>query len=154
MRFLSYSLWAFLASSAVAFKHSNHENLLSDLPWVQINNGTNTCGQAGLFRDYSGYIRVDGAEEQASMFFWFFEARHKPEDAPVILYLNGGPGMSSTYRVFDGTGPCIFPPGHDKPVANPLGFNEYANVLYVDQPVGTGFSFGNANIFTTHKATE
>lgn len=87
------------------------------------------------------------------MFFWFFEARYKAQEAPLILFLNGGPGISSIYRVFDGSGPCCIDlNGTVGP--NPHSLNEYANVLYVDQPVGAGFSFGNATFADTNKAAD
>ncbi|RMJ18951.1 hypothetical protein CDV36_001405 [Fusarium kuroshium] len=73
-----------------------------------------------------------------------YDPGDKPQEAPVVLYLNGGPGISSVYRVFDGSGPCLIDwKGTITP--NPHSLNEYANVLYVDQPVGAGFSYGNAN---------
>ncbi|KAM0436647.1 hypothetical protein ACHAPT_002356 [Fusarium lateritium] len=121
-------------------------------PLSQITGRHNTCGQAGLAGDYSGYITVKGGpKEEANFFFWFFEARRLPQAAPVIVYLNGGPGLSSIYRIFDGSGPCKF--NHSgKVVSNPHSFNEYANILYVDQPVGTGFTFGTADLSVEKKA--
>ncbi|RSL44869.1 hypothetical protein CEP53_011032 [Fusarium sp. AF-6] len=128
-------------------------------PLAHITDRHNTCGQKGLASDYSGYIAIamqrepkakiplqgeTPVNESANMFFWFFEARHRPQEAPVVLYLNGGPGISSVYRVFDGSGPCLI--GWEGTISsNPHSLNEYANVLYVDQPVGAGFSYGNAN---------
>ncbi|KAI8671700.1 hypothetical protein NCS57_00645900 [Fusarium keratoplasticum] len=137
-------------------------------PLAHITERHNTCGQEGMAGDYSGYISIAieskpkekiqtgkqvPIKEHANMFFWFFEARHKPQDAPVILFLNGGPGISSIYRVFDGSGPCnIDWQGNIGP--NPHSLNEYAHILYVDQPVGAGFSFGNANFTDNLKAAE
>jgi carboxypeptidase C (cathepsin A) len=48
---------------------------------------------------YSGYIDVD---PKTHMFFWFIEAREKPETAPTTLWLTGGPGSDSLLAAFIG----------------------------------------------------
>lgn len=47
---------------------------------------------------YSGYIDLD---EENHMFFWFFEARNNPDEAPITLWLEGGPGADSLFGLFD-----------------------------------------------------
>jgi carboxypeptidase C (cathepsin A) len=55
-------------------------------------------------KSFSGY--VDVAPEQ-SVFWWFFEARNgEPEDAPLTVWINGGPGSSSMIGLFEEIGPC------------------------------------------------
>jgi carboxypeptidase C (cathepsin A) len=76
-----------------------------------------------------------------NMWFWFFEARNSPSTAPLALWLNGGPGCSSMIGLFQENGPCTFNNvSGSTPVLNPNSWNNYANMLYVDQPIGTGFS--------------
>lgn len=41
------------------------------------------------FKQYSGYITVNETHGRA-LFYWFFEATHKPEEKPLLLWLNGG----------------------------------------------------------------
>ena len=101
------------------------------------------------------------------MWFWFFEARNNPDTAPLAMWLNGGPGCSSMVGLFQArnplrtsrdfgltdcsqeNGPCHFVNGSSTPSLNPYSFNEYANMLYVDQPLGTGFSHGTGKDNTT-----
>jgi carboxypeptidase C (cathepsin A) len=39
--------------------------------------------------------------------------------------------------------------GASTPSLNPYSFNEYANMLYIDQPIGTGFSYGTDPVTST-----
>lgn len=84
------------------------------------------------------------------MFFWFFEARHNPDTAPLSVWINGGPGCSSMIGLFQENGPCRFTNiTQSEPVLNPYSWNEYANMLYIDQPIGTGFSVGAYSVNST-----
>jgi carboxypeptidase C (cathepsin A) len=42
--------------------------------------------------------------------------------------------------LFQENGPCHFEDNATEPTLNPYSWNEYANMLYVDQPFGVGFS--------------
>lgn len=41
------------------------------------------------FRQYAGYVTVNQTHGRA-LFYWFFEATHKPQEKPLLLWLNGG----------------------------------------------------------------
>ena len=85
----------------------------------------------------------------ASAGFWFFEARNNPTTAPLATWFNGGPGCSSMIGLFQENGPCHFVNGASTPSLNPYSWNTYANMLYVDQPIGTGFSYGTDPVTST-----
>jgi len=57
------------------------------------------CETTPGVNSYSGYVDLD---DHTHMFFWFFEARHKPNEAPITLWLNGGPGSDSLIGLFEG----------------------------------------------------
>ena len=72
----------------------------------------------------------------------FFEARNLPESAPLLLWLNGGPGCSSSGGLFFELGPCTIT-SPNSTVFNPHSWNEHANIIFLDSPVGTGWSYAS-----------
>lgn len=72
----------------------------------------------------------------------FFESRNDPAKDPVVLWLSGGPGCSSMTGLFFELGPAKLTRDL-KPVRNPYSWNNNASVIFLDQPVGTGFSYGD-----------
>lgn len=51
--------------------------------------------------------------------------------------------------LFQENGPCHFVNGASTPSLNPNSFNSYANMLYIDQPIGVGFSYGTDSVTST-----
>jgi carboxypeptidase C (cathepsin A) len=51
--------------------------------------------------------------------------------------------------LFQENGPCHFVNGDSTPSINPNSFNNVANMLYIDQPIGTGFSYGTDDVTST-----
>jgi Serine carboxypeptidase len=99
-------------------------------------------------RSYAGYVRLppsvlrDVGNYTINTFFWYFEARNNPRNAPLSIYLAGGPGASSTFAAADGeSGPCLVNSDANSTSINPFSFNNHVNMLYIDQPVQTGFSY-------------
>jgi len=84
----------------------------------------------------TGYIDVG----RGKIFYWFFRARNKPKTAPVLLWLTGGPGCSSAIALFFENGPYHIDKGGRTLRKNKDSWNEQAHTIFVDQPVGTGFS--------------
>ncbi|XP_033182920.1 venom serine carboxypeptidase [Bombus vancouverensis nearcticus] len=88
---------------------------------------------------YSGYLTVN-KQYNSNMFFWFFPALHNPKTAPVVLWLQGGPGATSLYGLFLENGPFIVTENKTLEMRE-YSWNKCHNLLYIDNPVGTGFSF-------------
>ncbi|KAK3936920.1 Alpha/Beta hydrolase protein [Diplogelasinospora grovesii] len=104
------------------------------------------CETTPGVNQYSGYLTVGN---NMNMWFWFFESRNSPATAPLAMWLNGGPGCSSMIGLFQENGPCHFVNGASTPSLNPYSWNSFANMLYVDQPIGTGFSYGTDDVTST-----
>jgi carboxypeptidase D len=73
--------------------------------------------------------------------FWFFESRKDPSNAPLSIWLNGGPGASSIASALGENGPCIVSEDSNSTTLNPWSWNNKVNMLYIDQPVQVGFSY-------------
>lgn len=91
-------------------------------------------------KSYAGYLTVDKSFD-SNLFFWFFPAETNYSEVPVILWLQGGPGASSLYGLFSEHGP--FSIKNEKVVLRKESWTKTHSVLYIDNPVGTGFSFTN-----------
>ena len=95
-------------------------------------------------KSYSGLLTVNRTFN-SNMFFWLFPAKKvKPEIQPLLLWLQGGPGWSSLFGLFVENGPFgvnqqlqLFPHKY-------AWTNEF-NMLYIDNPVGSGFSFTDSD---------
>ncbi|KAM3509634.1 hypothetical protein MY11210_006234 [Beauveria gryllotalpidicola] len=89
----------------------------------------------------SALLNDDGKNKH--LFYWFFESRNDPSNDHFILWLQGGPGCSGMSGLFFENGPAKITENLTV-VRNPDSWNNKANVLHIDQPVSTGFSYGAA----------
>ncbi|KAH9974756.1 serine carboxypeptidase [Lactifluus volemus] len=110
---------------------------------------------SGICETTPGVYQASGygdLSQNESIWFWFFAARNNPDTAPLITWFNGGPGSSSMIGLFHELGPCRINNQSTGVDLNPMSWNNYANVLFIDQPVGTGFSYGNTTVGTSQQA--
>ncbi|KAK6525356.1 hypothetical protein TWF694_005495 [Orbilia ellipsospora] len=135
--------WDYQVSGKMLSRRANDTNPRSTLHTYSLRGKTVDPSSLGLdkVKQHSGYL--DDATNDKHLFYWFFESRSNPSKDPVILWLNGGPGASSMYGLFLEMGPSKFPKtgGGAKPEYNKYSWNSNANILFVDQPVNTGFSY-------------
>ncbi|XP_076679453.1 venom serine carboxypeptidase [Andrena cerasifolii] len=88
---------------------------------------------------YAGYFTVN-KEYNSNMFFWLFPAVSNPKSAPIVLWLQGGPGATSMFGLFMENGPFVVTANNTLQMRK-YSWNKSHNLLYIDNPVGTGFSF-------------
>jgi carboxypeptidase C (cathepsin A) len=111
---------------------SKERDLIVELPGLYFDPG---------FAQYSGYFNVDPTHNR-NLFYWYVESQGNPETDPVIWWSNGGPGCSGLYAFAVEHGP-FFWTVDGVLFANPYSWNLHANILYVESPVGVGFSYSD-----------
>ncbi|XP_050563983.1 venom serine carboxypeptidase-like [Spodoptera frugiperda] len=89
---------------------------------------------------YAGYLTVN-KKYNANLWFWYFPVSGKSvEETPWIIWLQGGPGASSLYGLFTEIGPFFVSTDNNlEEIRYSWGKNH--SLLFIDNPVGTGFSF-------------
>lgn len=88
---------------------------------------------------YSGLITVNKTYN-SSLFFLFLVAEGNSSGAPILLWTQGGPGLSALFGQFLENGPIAFDGSPNISLrSNTLQKN--MSIIYLDVPVGTGFSF-------------
>ncbi|XP_042506540.1 serine carboxypeptidase-like [Macadamia integrifolia] len=96
---------------------------------------------------HAGYYQLKHSYA-ARMFYFFFESRNSKTD-PIVIWLTGGPGCSSELAVFYENGPFSIT-NNLSLQWNEYGWDKVSNLLYVDQPTGTGFSYSSDKRDTRH----
>ncbi|KAK3307942.1 pheromone-processing carboxypeptidase KEX1 [Chaetomium strumarium] len=98
-----------------------------------------------LVKMHAGHIEIT-PEHNGNIFFWHFQNKHIANKQRTVIWLNGGPGCSSEDGALMEIGPYRVKDDNTL-VYNDGAWNEFANVLFVDNPVGTGYSYVNTNAF-------
>ena len=85
---------------------------------------------------YHGFMKVDRPD--GDIFYWLFPSRNNMATDPWILWLTGGPGCGSEIAIFTENGPFFIK--NDKLEKNMHSWNNNANMIYIDSPLGSGLS--------------
>ncbi|KAI8049110.1 Alpha/Beta hydrolase protein [Gilbertella persicaria] len=138
MRAIFYRLLAIGSSFLYVSAQTAQDYKVTSLPGIDLN--------ALNFDQYAGHIEIN-KKTNANMFFWMIEREQKTEPEKLIIWVNGGPGCSSMDGLFLENGP--YRVNKDLSLSiNEGGWQNYATNVYLDQPVGTGFSFANTDSYT------
>lgn len=97
------------------------------------------------YPQFAGTTTIDDATD-SHLFYWYVQGDYYEEERfSTVLWLNGGPGCSSLTGLLQELGPYrLTYDGHASyPYVledNPYSWSTAANLLFIDQPVGTGYS--------------
>jgi vitellogenic carboxypeptidase-like protein len=114
---------------------------VKELPWAA--NEIPIESYAGLIpvRNETHLGSTNSSGTGGEIFYWFFPALEPlVENPPLIIWLQGGPGSSSFIGIFYEMGPIII--NVDGTLSrNPSTWNTHSSMLFIDNPLGTGYSF-------------
>eukprot|EP00928_Gymnodinium_smaydae_P087514 TRINITY_DN71772_c0_g1_i1.p1 TRINITY_DN71772_c0_g1~~TRINITY_DN71772_c0_g1_i1.p1 ORF type:complete len:513 (-),score=63.18 TRINITY_DN71772_c0_g1_i1:255-1793(-) len=123
--------------------------------WVQFPPGSEVTDLPGVpadvrdkFRMASGYIPVGGGKQ---LFYVFVESQGSPSEDPLLLWTNGGPGCSGLLGFMTEMGP-LRPMANGSLEVNPFAWTEFANMVFIEQPAGVGFSQPSSDFEYTDEA--
>ncbi|KAL0773544.1 hypothetical protein Bca101_038695 [Brassica carinata] len=93
----------------------------------------------------TGYIGL-GEEEEIQMFYYFIKSENNPQEDPLLIWLTGGPGCSSIFGLLFENGPLalkfeVYNGSIPSLVSTTYSWTKMANIIFLDQPVGSGFSY-------------
>jgi hypothetical protein len=94
----------------------------------------------GANEQHTGFITID-PKHNSNSFFWLSKSLDGNPDAPLLLWLQGGPGASSLFGLFTEIGPFNIGADMRAVPRGKNGWNNHYHLLFIDNPVGTGFSF-------------
>ncbi|XP_019151845.1 PREDICTED: serine carboxypeptidase-like 11 isoform X1 [Ipomoea nil] len=97
----------------------------------------------------TGYIGV-GELEDIQLFYYFVKSESNPSIDPIVLWITGGPGCSSFVAMTEEIGPLLFDlPKNNWTLPtlslNPYSWTKVASFIYLDYPVGAGFSYAKSS---------
>uniref|UniRef100_A0A0D3B7L0 Serine carboxypeptidase-like 7 n=1 Tax=Brassica oleracea var. oleracea TaxID=109376 RepID=A0A0D3B7L0_BRAOL len=106
----------------------------------------------------TGYIGI-GEEENLQLFYYFIKSEKNPKEDPLLLWLNGGPGCSSLEGLLFENGPVavkveVYNGSLVSLVSTTYSWTQMANIIYLDQPVGAGFSYSRTPLGKTSDTNE
>ncbi|TKR94707.1 hypothetical protein L596_008964 [Steinernema carpocapsae] len=132
----AFVLIATLLLGAEAFKiGTSDQDLVKNIPGLLYNVSFNV---------YSGYLdagKHGPNKNDAYMHYMLTESKSNPSTDPILLWLNGGPGCSSFSGAFEEMGPFYVNKDGQTLYENIYAWNSKANVLYLESPIGVGYSF-------------
>ncbi|RHN59106.1 putative peptidase S10, serine carboxypeptidase, alpha/Beta hydrolase [Medicago truncatula] len=103
----------------------------------------------------TGYVGLGDSNDDMQVFYYFVKSENNPQKDPLMLWLTGGPGCSSFSGLVYEIGPFAFEIKEyngsvPSLVLRPQSWTKLSNIIFVDLPLGTGFSY--AKNVTYHRS--
>ncbi|CAJ0580179.1 unnamed protein product, partial [Mesorhabditis spiculigera] len=96
----------------------------------------------------SGYTLVfDDQVAEPGFYHRLIESKGKPNSDPLLIWFNGGPGCSSFGGAFEEMGPFYVDNDGFRLYENKYAWNARANLLFIESPVGVGFSYSTDDFY-------
>ncbi|SCV71424.1 BQ2448_3012 [Microbotryum intermedium] len=122
------------------------ELYISDLPGLPSDETTSLFG--GTLPATAATSSTSTDNPDAHLYFLMAQPRHIPNRHRLIIWFNGGPGCSSFDGAFIENGPLRVNKDGKTLQRAMSSWNEYATVIFLDQPAGTGFSYASSDFVT------
>lgn len=95
------------------------------------------------FEQYSGYVTLGKTTKE--IHYMFLTSQNDPANDPLVIWFNGGPGCSSMLAWAQEHGPFLQSNFNESFSENKHSWNKFANMLYIEQPAGVGYSYCDFN---------
>ncbi|XP_020520332.1 serine carboxypeptidase 1 isoform X2 [Amborella trichopoda] len=102
-------------------------------------------------KHYAGYITLGNEGNRRYLYYYFATSERIPSKDPIVFWINGGPGCSGMNAIVYFHGPFKIEEDKDylingvKVKLNPFPWTKVSNIVAVDSPAGTGFSYADNN---------
>lgn len=89
---------------------------------------------------YAGYLRISAVK---SLYYVYTPSESNAGKDPLVVIISPGPGCSALHGWLYSKGEFTFTRNTTSFRHNPHNWNKQANVLYIEGPVGVGFTLGS-----------
>ncbi|XP_020245201.1 serine carboxypeptidase 1-like [Asparagus officinalis] len=100
-------------------------------------------------KHYAGYITVGDQEHKRHLYYYFATSERSPTEDPLTIWINGGPACAGLSGLFQLVGPFkiehrfVHVKERRKIKRNHFSWTKVSNLLFVDYPAGTGYSYAD-----------
>lgn len=104
---------------------------------------------------FAGYLKAfEVGEPEKWLYYWFVESESsEPAHDPIVLWLNGGPGGSSLVSATNRLSPFRLVDDDEFSSDGRFAWTEAANMLFIEGPVGVGFSYSSRPLNSSDDST-